>query len=290
MAWQLMESIITGVSDLFGVLNIDNYTNLESSSQDGEPVELYLFNKSNTEYWSYTSTDQIVSYLGRDYSPIAIKRGNISLNTNTLKTKLDITVPLTNPFGRLWIAQPIEGIISITIYRYHKNSYEIYWTGFVRVIKIKPDTIQIICSLKTTSLKRFGLMRKYQRNCGLPLYSTRCTISEDDANFYVDGTVNSVNGTTVDATILSTKTDGWFLGGKFKTNDDEVLQKIVYHSGTEIKIARSVASLKAGDTFRAWAGCDHLKATCKDKFSNKLNYGGFPYLPNKNPFLGDAVM
>jgi len=290
MAWQLMEGIIAPASSAAGVLTIDNYLNLEASSQDGEPVELYLFNKQDTNFWPYTSTDQIISYLGKSYAPITIKRGKIRLDTNSLKTKLEITVPLTNPFARLWIAQPVEGIVSITIYRYHKNSFVVYWTGFVRGVKFKTDTVSIVCSLKTTSMKRFGLMRKYQRNCTLPLYSPLCTVSEDDSDFYVDGTVNSVDGTTVDATILSSKVDGWFLGGKFKTDDDEVLQKIVYHSGTEIKIARSVLSLAAGDTFRAWAGCDHLKATCKTKFDNKLNYGGFPYLPNKNPFSGDPVM
>ena len=286
----LLEGVITGISSLSGVLTLDNYINLESSAQDGQPVELYLFNKLDTEFWTYTSTDQIISYGGRDYSPIAIKRGNIRLDINSLKTKLDVTIPLTNPFGRLWIQQPIEGIVSLTIYRFHKNSFKIYWKGFVRGVKFKPDVILVICSLKTTSLKRFGLMRKYQRNCGLPLYSPLCAISEDDSDFFVDGTVNSVDGRTIDATILSSEVDGWFLGGKFKTDDNEVLQKIVYHSGTEIKIARSVVSLKAGDTFRAWSGCDHLKATCKDKFANKLNFGGFPYLPNKNPFTGDPIM
>jgi len=115
-------------------------------------------------------------------------------------------------------------------------------------------------------------------------------ISKTNSNYYVDGTINSISGTTIDATILSSKADGWFLGGIFKTDNGSTLQKIVYHSSTEIRIARSVSALSVGDTFRAWAGCNHLKATCKTKFANKLNYGGQPYLPNKNPFTGDAVV
>jgi uncharacterized phage protein (TIGR02218 family) len=165
-----------------------------------------------------------------------------------------------------------------------------YWKGYVRGVKFQRDSAIIISGLKNISLKRFGLMRKYQRNCGLSLYSNRCGISKTDSNYYVDGIINSVNGTTIDATIFSSKIDGWFLGGIFKTDTGNCLQKIVYHSDTVIRISRAISSLVAGQTFRAWAGCDHLMDTCKTKFNNKLNYGGFPYLPDKNPFSGDAVM
>ena len=50
------------------------------------------------------------------------------------------------------------------------------------------------------------------------------------------------------------------------------------------------AGLKAGDAFEAYPGCDHTLATCAAKFGNQLNYGGFPYIPVKNPFTGDAIV
>jgi uncharacterized phage protein (TIGR02218 family) len=280
---------ISAVSSASAPLSLDNYLNLEQSIQDGNPIELYRFSKGAT-IWNYTSTDFIISYLGENYTPEALRRGDIRLDVNTLKTNLEIEVPLTNPLARLFIPEPVEGVIQLTIYRYHNSSFVTYWKGYLRGVKFKTNTAILILGLKTTSLKRFGLMRKYTRNCGIPLYSPLCMILKTDSNFYVDGTVNSVSDTTVDATIFSTKTDGWFLGGIFKTDSDSVLQKIVYHSGTEIRISRSVLALAAGDTFRAWAGCDHLKGTCKTKFSNKLNFGGQPYLPDKNPFVGDPIM
>jgi hypothetical protein len=39
-----------------------------------------------------------------------------------------------------------------------------------------------------------------------------------------------------------------------------------------------------------YAGCDHLLATCRDRFSNVANFGGFPWIPQKNPFSGDAIV
>ncbi len=35
-----------------------------------------------------------------------------------------------------------------------------------------------------------------------------------------------------------------------------------------------------GDTFTAYWGCDHTQATCNTKFSNLVNFRGFPYTPS----------
>ena len=298
----------SGITSVSAVLSIHNYLNDEASIQDGQPVELYLFDRDNgAEYWTYTSSDSVITYDGKIYKPELINRGDISLDLNSLKTQLEIEAHLTNPFARNYIHEPIEGVIQLTIYRNHLNSYVTYWKGYIRGVKFSSDMAHIIAGLKISSLKRFGLMRKFQRSCGLALYSTWCTISKDDEDYYVTGNesdINSVNDTTIDATIFGQEKaqqyPNWLLGGIFKVEDGNgkiiCLQKIVYHVGSEIKIVRSVSAFASAFAnndsiiFKAWAGCDHLKATCKDKFNNKLNYGGQPYLPDKNPFVGDAVM
>lgn len=279
-------------STVGGTFIFENYLLDEQSVQDGQPVELYLFDKDDgEEFWSYTSTDYDIVYDGHTYTAALIKRSDIVLDWNSLKTQVEVEVSLTNLFARNFIIEPIEGTIRLTIYRRHADSYVTYWKGYVRGVKFKAKKATIISGLKISTLKRFGLMRKFQRNCGLALYSTWCTILKTNPLYYVDGTINSVDGTTIDATIFGSKVDGWFLGGIFKTDNGSCLQKIVYHNQSEsvIKISRGVSSLAVGDSFRAWAGCNHLKATCKDKFGNKLNYGGQPYLPDKNPFIGDAI-
>jgi len=290
MAWKLLAGISSGNCSISAPLDISNYLNNEQSQQDGQPIELYLFNRADIEYWSYTSSDLNIYYNGKNYEAVLIKRSNIRLNSNALKTSIEIEVNLSNPFVQNFISEPIEGIIQLIIYRQHFNSYVTYWKGYVGGVAFKGKTVVIFVGLKTSSLKRLGLMRKYQRNCGLPLYSKWCTISKDNTSYKVSGIINSVNGVTIDATVFGTKPNGWFLGGIFKTNNGNCLQRIAYHNETIIKIARPVSALTALDTFVAWAGCDHLKATCKTKFFNKLNYGGQPYIPDKNPFIGDPII
>jgi uncharacterized phage protein (TIGR02218 family) len=275
------------VSFISSSLIVDGYLFSEQSIECGQPDELYLFtNLYNSDWWSFTSSSDNITYDGKPYIASLIRRNNIKLDSNSLKTQLEIEVDLSNNFVRNFISDTVEGVIKLTIYRGHNNSnYITYWVGYVNGIKFKPNSAIILASLKISSLKRFGLMRKYQRNCGLPLYSTWCTI--DKNNYKVDGVISIISGNTITADIFSSKDDGWFLGGKFETSN--CLQKITYHVGNVIKLSRAVSVLSVGESFSAYAGCDHAKSTCKDKFSNKLNFGGHPYLPNKNPFYGDPI-
>jgi hypothetical protein len=33
-----------------------------------------------------------------------------------------------------------------------------------------------------------------------------------------------------------------------------------------------------------YPGCDRSLAMCDERFNNAVNHGGFPWLPNSNPF------
>ena len=44
-----------------------------------------------------------------------------------------------------------------------------------------------------------------------------------------------------------------------------------------------------GDTIYLYPGCDRTLATCTAKFGNSANFGGFPFIPTKNPFGGSPI-
>lgn len=288
-----MIGAISSISTVAAKLTLSGYLGDERSLTNAGPEELYLFNEADTNYWAFTSSDSDIAYSGRTYRAKLIKRGDINLTANSLKTQVEFEVALNNSFVVNFRNGPIERPVQITIYRRHKYSptdFVTYWNGFVRAVTFRPKHAKIIAGLRTTSLKRLGLMLKYQRTCGLALYSTRCGILKSNASFFVTGTVLTVSSNIITATEFGTEANGWFLGGIFATDDSSVIQKIIFHEGTTIKIARAVSALAVGDSFTARAGCDWQRTTCRDKFGNELNYGGQPYLPNKNPFSGDAIM
>lgn len=276
-----------------GRLSLAGYTGYEKSLTSGSPEELYLFNENDANYWTYTSSNRDINYGGRTYLARLIRRGDISLHANSLKTQLEITTAITNAFGRQYISGPIEHRVSLTIYRRHSAEsadWVTYWKGFVKAVGFKSKSIKIIATLNTLALSRYGLMVKYSRLCAVPLYSPRCTILKTDSDFYRDGTITTISGPYIDATIFGTVTNGWFSGGIFKTDNGVALQKIISHSSTRVKLSRAVEAIEVGDTFRAWFGCDHGRNDCRIRFDNELNYQGQPYIPDKNPMSGDPIM
>lgn len=268
-----------------------SYTKKEQSLIRGEPVELYRF-KRGGEYWTYNSSDIAITYAAKIYEPELIRRGDIELTSNSLKNLLKIEVDRANKFAVAFLYTPVEHITELVIYRGHRAlesdgtfDFVEYWKGCVHVVRFLPKTVNIIASPKTNSLKRSGLMRKFQRTCGYQIYTTRCTLLK--SNYIRLGTIISIDGTKIEATIFGTEIDGWFVGGLFEA--DSQTRMITWHEGNFIRLTHKIMSLEAGMSLDACAGCPHSASACHNKFNNKINYGGQEFIPNKNPFVGDSV-
>jgi len=135
--------------------------------------------------------------------------------------------------------------------------------------------------------------RVFQYSCDAELGDPRCGIDLADAAYRAEGSVATALGDRVFATSdLVDFADGWFTRGllTFTTGDN---------AGRAVEIKRHKrrspdatlelwqfpgAAIASGDTFVVTAGCDKQHATCLAKFSNIVNYRGFPHMPG-NDFL-----
>lgn len=119
--------------------------------------------------------------------------------------------------------------------------------------------------------------------CRYSLFDAGCTLSK--ASFATASSVQA--GSTAWALNCGvTNPAGWF-----------DLGSVTFTSGTNNGISRSVRVYTPGspavlllmtplpnapatsDTFNAYPGCDKTQATCTNKFSNMVNFGGEPYIP-----------
>ena len=77
--------------------------------------------------------------------------------------------------------------------------------------------------------------------------------------------------------------DGYFDLGTitFTSGDNIGITRTVHHYTVgHLYLAYSLPVLPAiSDTFNAYAGCDKRLSTCTDKFNNKANFRGFPFMP-----------
>lgn len=262
-----------------------SYDSIEQSVSSAQPVELYKFSHG-IQHWRYCTGSAEISYNSEVYTPEAINRSEIKFVDSAFDQEVNIEVSRNNELAQQFIPAPLENKTTLIIYRGHGTGFITLWNGVIGAVTFDDRTAIIRCTPMTSSLKRVGLRRKYQVQCAYPLYSVGCSVNKE--SFKVQSTVASYLGMSITAGIFATKTDGWFVGGEFVCNDARRL--ILEHTGSTIVIASQIIGLSAGDSFTAYAGCDHSLTTCKTKFDNKLNYGGQPYIPTKNPFVGDSIL
>lgn len=131
------------------------------------------------------------------------------------------------------------------------------------------------------------------------LYSPGCRVDlGDPATCKVDLNALTQTGEVTSAadnrTLLSTgvaAVDGYFDGGllTWLTGSNTGLSMEVKQwvsSGSVITLMlKMLLDVVAGDTFTIAPGCDKNLTTCKDKFSNVINFHGEPHLPGRDYLL-----
>jgi uncharacterized phage protein (TIGR02218 family) len=121
-----------------------------------------------------------------------------------------------------------------------------------------------------------------QPTCIHTLFDSGCALGK--ASFAVIGTVQT--GSTVNKLLTSlTQSDSYFDNGQLVftsgANNGHVVavKKYLNSAGTVLFVVPLPAVPGSGDTFTIYPGCDKTQTTCAAKFSNLVNFGGFPYVP-----------
>jgi hypothetical protein len=81
---------------------------------------------------------------------------------------------------------------------------------------------------------------------------------------------------------LSANGVNWALGGYVATGND--YRMVVAQSGDVLTLLIDFAAPMLAQAVTVHAGCSHLIAVCHSKFANAIRFGGFPYIPKRNPF------
>lgn len=126
--------------------------------------------------------------------------------------------------------------------------------------------------------------RLYQHMCDARLGDGRCGKNIETAAFRASATVTGKpDATSVTVSGLETLAADWFSHGLARWESGRrigIEETIVRHDGATIAFDRPVADWVAvGDTLTVYAGCDKRFATCGGKFSNAINFQGFPHIP-----------
>jgi uncharacterized phage protein (TIGR02218 family) len=130
--------------------------------------------------------------------------------------------------------------------------------------------------------------RVFQRSCAWDLGDARCGVDLNGAGRKGSGVVSQV----IDAfEFLASGLAGIAVGALARG-------RLVWASGANAGLAVEIRAhstgggtsrvalalpmgmaVAAGDAFTATVGCDRALSTCRDRFGNAINFGGFPHMP-----------
>ena len=136
--------------------------------------------------------------------------------------------------------------------------------------------------------------RLFQHGCDAQFGDARCAASA--AAFTANALVSSAYGARLNVSGLGSYADDWFTRGRLNftstANRGRVLdikRHRVLATGVEIDLWMAPKFLvSVGETVSLVAGCDKQLATCTSKFSNAVNFRGFPHMPG-NDFVSKVA-
>ncbi len=133
--------------------------------------------------------------------------------------------------------------------------------------------------------------RSFQFGCDADLGDGRCMVDLELATYKGSGTVSDITSERLfTVSGLGSFSDDWFSRGLLTWTSGANLgheMEVKLHANTggivTLELWQSMSeSVTVGDGFTIIAGCDKQFATCKNKFSNTLNFRGFPHMPGND--------
>ncbi|PPE69509.1 phage BR0599 family protein [Caldimonas thermodepolymerans] len=258
------------------------------------------------------------------FDPVpGISHSGVQLNEEQSSGDLSLTLPIDHPVAQLFAYEAPAAQVWLTVLALDDADPApvVQWTGRVHSAEYSAPTATLKCSHLSTVLRRPGLTRKHPRSCGHTLYSpppgcgvNRHAIAGSYFAFREDGFLAEVlnGGLTLRVPEAANRGNGFFNEGFIAIDPDYKLlwvhqpragtfigtaparyagllggyrRHITSHTGQLLHISAPLLTpVEPGTKVTVFAGCNLTASTCKSKFNNFANFGGYPYIPIKNVF------
>jgi len=266
------------------------YLDRETSTESGQPVELYVFT-IGAEVFYYTSAEDTVTWAAQQYVSRQITRTDPAQADGDRKQELTVTLQSEDPVCARFIGVVPGQSMFLDILRFHRadTQAENVWSG--KIIGVSFKLRGAVCEMSgmtsEAALNRTIPRFKYQGLCNHVLYDLNCKMLK--ASYQHTSTISAVDGRTVTINGINTaEGDQWPVGGYIDFGSSDY-RLITAQTGDVLSLILPFSVDVVGQSVDVYAGCDHTLATCAAKFSNNLNYGGYAFVPTLNPFNASIV-
>lgn len=257
---------------------LEDETGIESSL----PRELYVLVAGSTTY-RRTSHSADVVYDGNTYTAAAIHRSNVTITSGD-QPEMIVELPVSDSFVQDNAFGFPPQAMTLTIYRLQTTSGVaiVLWQSVITSVPVEGRVAKVRSPSKLDDPVISQIPSAYcQRMCNHSLYDDMC--GKIRADFDLVTSVSAQSGNTLTVASVSGAVDQYYKSGDILVGNERRL--ILDQTGAVLTLIAPFTGVSNGTACTIYAGCDHSVETCRDKFSNVANYGGFPFLHWKNPYL-----
>ena len=260
------------------------YADTELSVDDGDIIELYKFSTNTTNYF-YTSYSRSLTFGADLYLTTQVQRSRFENKTSENLKPVEIQISISTAFIQEQAFQIPDKDVLAEVYRVHTTAGtpQLIWTGKVSTITVKGRIATVrIPSIFQTALEQPVPSVFFQAQCNHKLFDARCALAAN--SFRVITSPNTVSGATVTVDSTDGQPNGTFKAGEIVRVSDGERRLITDQIGNVLTLNFPFKNLNVGDSVELYYGCDRADTTCRDKFSNIINFGGFNTIPSVNVF------
>lgn len=269
-----------------------SYHDFEVSEQGGQPVELFTFVIAGVEYNFNSTTEVFDAPDGKRYLPKPFVRSTLNQKSSGSDAKVTIELPYNDPFVPILQDRSRDSVNSVSIVATHVDDPDgeiaVLWSGRIVERRRAQQKFKIECEPVSTYFSRSGLRGLYQRVCRHTLYKRGCNLNKE--SFLLDAKVASAAANILEVDSVGANPDGYYNGGMVRIKGTDISRMIMAQTGAVLTLSTSFSEITQGDDVEIFPGCDHALDTCTNKFNNTDNYGGFAWIPVKNPFGGSSLV
>jgi uncharacterized phage protein (TIGR02218 family) len=244
----------------------------------------------------FTDHDEEIVVLGVTCLPTLGDPSTLVSSSNLAVDNMDIIALLGNNAGEFVEADLINGLYDYATVKI----YLVNWADLTQAPLLISSGYfgQVSVSDSNATLEFRSYSQKLQSTIGR-VVSAGCDAELGDARCTVDLTPYTVTGTVTSVSTSVSFTDSSRSEATSYFNEGLLTWTSGLNNGTHFEVKNFVSStfelklppayaIQVGDTYSAYPGCYKTTSDCRNKYSNYINYQGFPDLPGTDAILSGA--
>ncbi len=236
-----------------------------------------VFRRNVIRYYTNNKRNIVVNDI--EYVSSKISHSSVNFGSEKNQQVVNLVTDRMHELVKMCLFGDYFDLIEVKIFHYCKDTGEKLCVFMGRVVSCNLKRNKATFKLESFLLRsnRMCNSQNFSVLCPHDLYGEWCNATP----VYISAQIISVNGNIIEIDGFSGHDPNNFILGKVVSGNTERMITLI--DGNYLHLSAPLDSY-VGQSVVIYYGCDKKINTCLNRFNNVVNFGGFKYLPARDPF------